>query len=135
MLKKAISLSLTLGMIISCATIVLPEKLTISKAEEVKQTIYLVENDTNPTTGETGTQPTDEIVFDRYNNSIVSDLGVSKKINIIKLMDSDEFSRINRESITLWSSIDNKTYTEIEDYKLFKNGKDWYLYDFITESR
>ena len=29
MLKKAISLSLTLGMIISCATIVLPEKLTI----------------------------------------------------------------------------------------------------------
>ena len=39
------------------------------------------------------------------------------------------------QGYTLLCSVDNKTYTEIENYKLVQNGCNWYLYGFEADAR
>lgn len=76
--------------------------------------------------------------LDKTNNSIVYAFPEGEdptQINLITLTDLDEISRLNRESLRLFVSDDNATYTEIEDYKLHHDGCNWYLYDFVATAR
>ena len=97
----------------------------------------VVTNDTNPYNK--GAAAYTGLLFnlDKTNNSVVYAFpeGEVEKINLVTLTDLDTVSRLNRESLRLFVSDDNATYTEIEDYKLHNDGCNWYLYGFETESR
>ena len=95
----------------------------------------VVQNDVNPAVGEGKKMEIVLFDFDANNNSIIEDMLERKTINVVRLKDLDAYSRINRESLTLWISDDNKTYRQIEDYKLLHVGKYWYLYDFEATGR
>ena len=97
--------------------------------------VLVVRNDTNPAIGKGSPVETILFTFDTDNNSVIVDLKESKQVNLVTLTDLDAFARINRESMTLWISDDNVTYTQIEDYKLTQVGKHWYLYDFQAQGR
>lgn len=75
--------------------------------------------------------------FDSNNNSLVYDTGAENtKVNVIKLTDLDSVSRLNRETISIWTSNNNTKYTRVEgNYKLLHVGTDWYLYNFEAEAR
>jgi hypothetical protein len=73
--------------------------------------------------------------FDSNNNSVIEDMQKAQTVNVVKLTDLDAYARITRESMTLWISDDNITYTQIEDYKLTQVGNHWYLYDFEATGR
>lgn len=97
--------------------------------------VLVVRNDTNPSTGKGTVSDAILFTFDADNNSVIVDLKESKNINLVTLTDLDNYARINRESVTLWVSGDNETYTQIKDYKLTQAGNHWYLYDFEAEGR
>ncbi len=73
--------------------------------------------------------------FDTSNNSIIRDLGAKQKVNVAVLNDGDDKARLNAQSLTLWVSDDNVTYTQVESFKLLHIGEQWYLYDFEAEAR
>ncbi|MBQ8747057.1 MAG: hypothetical protein IJZ08_04235 [Clostridia bacterium] len=82
-------------------------------------------------------KPTDqpEFTFDENNNSIVRDLKEAKTVNVIVLKDSDTVCRLNSNNLTIWTSDDNETYTEVESFKLLRDGMYTYLYDFEATGR
>jgi len=86
--------------------------------------------DTNPAIGVGKVVETPLFAFDANNNSVIENMLEVKTINVVRLTDLDNHARINRESLTLWISQDNVTYTQVKDYKLLQIGKHWYLYDF-----
>lgn len=76
-----------------------------------------------------------QFVLDMTNNSIITDLGQTQKINYVKITELDDVSRFSTTAFTLWSSTDNNQYTQVRDYKLLQVGKSWYLYDFEVDAR
>lgn len=80
---------------------------------------------------------TDDVQFtlDMTNNSIITDLGQTQKVNYVKITELDDMSRLSTTAFTLWGSTDNMQYTQIRDYKLLQVGKSWYLYDFEVDAR
>ena len=96
----------------------------------------VVQKDVNPF-GMGGTVYKDVLFnLDKNNNSIVYAFPEEvQKINLITLTDLDAVSRLNRESLRLFVSNDNITYTEIDSYKLIHDGCNWYLYNFEAEAR
>ena len=98
--------------------------------------VKVVEGDIQPSTGKAVDYTGKVFHLDSNNNSLVCDQGAVAKVNVIKLTDLDEVSRLNRETISIWTSNDNVTYTRVEDnYKLLHVGKDWYLYNFEANAR
>ncbi len=73
--------------------------------------------------------------FDENNNSLIRDLKESKTVNVIALKDSDNVCRLNESNLTIWTSEDNKEYTEVESFKLLRDGQYTYLYDFEATGR
>ena len=66
---------------------------------------------------------------------MVLDLGDKQQINVIKLTDLDNMSRISSRSLSLWVSDDNVSFTRMEDYKFLHDETGWYLYGFEAECR
>ena len=111
--------------------------LYVSGLEVSNGNALVCAEDTNPF-GKSGYEYMSNLYYlDKTNNSVIYAFseGEVKKINLVTLTDLDEISRLNRESLRLFVSDDNVTYTEIEDYKLHHDGYNWYLYNFETESR
>ena len=73
--------------------------------------------------------------LDGNNSSIVKDLKETQKVNVVKLTDLDHENRLYEDTLSLWVSDDNATYTEIKDFKFYQNGTETYLYGFETEAR
>ena len=94
-----------------------------------------VTGDTNPAAGAGQTYRELLFTFDTDNNSIIKDLGQKKKVNYAVLVDGDDKARLNAESLTVWVSDDNVTYTQVESFKLLHVDTKWYLYDFEAEGR
>jgi len=94
-----------------------------------------VQNDIDPAHG--AGESYDQLLFtlDINNNSIIAVQDSSKKTNLVTLTDGDDKSRLNAESLTLWASDDNTTYTQIRDFKLVHIGKKTYLYGFETQAK
>ena len=102
--------------------------------------VLVVRGDKNPAVGQADTYDSvtygDVFHFDSNNNSLVYDQETAKRVNMIKLTDLDNVSRLNRETISIWTSNDNVTYTRVEgDYKLLHIGNEWYLYNFDVTAR
>ena len=98
--------------------------------------VLVVEGDINPAVGSAKKYTGGIFHFDSNNNSLVYDQVNASKTNVIKLIDIDEVSRLNRESISIWTSNDNRKYTRLEDnFKLLHSGNSWYLYDFEANAR
>ena len=76
-----------------------------------------------------------EFTLDTSNNSIIRDLKESKTVNVIALKDSDEINKLNETMLTIWTSDDNKTYTQVPSFKLLRDGMYTYLYDFEATGR
>ena len=100
--------------------------------------VLVVTDDTNPFAK--GAVAYGGLLFnlDKTNNSVVyaipEDAEVTKT-NLVVLTDLDAVARLNRESLRLFVSNDNVTYTEIENYKLHHDGCNWYLYGFETDAK
>ena len=108
----------------------------IVRAENTtKGNVLIARNDTNPAVGQGVKLDTILFTFDQYNSSVILDMEGKTKFNLVTLTDLDEYARLNRESLTLWVSDDNITYTQIEDYKLTQVGRYWYLYNFEAEAQ
>lgn len=73
--------------------------------------------------------------LDKNHNSIIFDQGESKKVNEIILKDEDEINRLNESVLTIWTSDDNQTYTQVDSFKILRAGKQTYLYDFEATAR
>ncbi len=71
-----------------------------------------------------------EFSLDYNHNSIVYSLGEMKTVNVITLKDSDDTTRVHDTMLTVWVSDDNKTYTQIDSFKLLRDSEYTYLYDF-----
>ena len=103
--------------------------------------VWVVRGDKTPAVGVAApydaTTYGDVFHFDSNNNSLVYDTEAENtKVNVIQLTDLDSVSRLNRETISIWTSNDNKTYTRVEgNYKLLHVGTDWYLYNFEAAAR
>ncbi len=110
-------------------------ELLVPSAHTDSGNVLVVTKDLSPATG-VGV-PTNVPLFtlDEKNSSVIIDLKSNKKVNVVKLLDSDESARLNREVLTLWVSKDNVTYTQVEDFKLLHVGESWYLYDFEATGR
>lgn len=48
---------------------------------------------------------------------------------------SSDTTRLNETMLTIWTSDDNKTYTQVPAFKLLRDGKYTYLYDFEATAR
>jgi len=94
-----------------------------------------VVGDINPAVGVGRTYSDLLFTFDDDNNSIIRDLGSKQQVNFAVLTDGDDKARLNAESLTLWVSEDNVTYTQVESFKLLQVDSKWYLYDFEAEGR
>ena len=78
-----------------------------------------------------------DLVFtlDTNNNSIIAVKDKSEKVNLVTLTDGDDKGRLSAESLTLWVSDDNVTYTQVRDFKLVHIGRNWYLYGFEARAK
>ena len=94
-----------------------------------------VEADLDPAHG--AGKSSDELLFtlDENNNSVIAALDKVDKVNLVTLTDGDDRARLSAESLTLWVSSDNVTYTQIRDFKLVHIGRNWYLYGFDTRAQ
>ena len=98
--------------------------------------VMAVEGDINPGIGAAKLYSGNVFHFDSNNNSLVYDMVNETRVNVIKLTDIDNVSRLNRESVSIWVSDDNVKYTRLEDnFKLLHSGNNWYLYDFEATTR
>ena len=101
----------------------------------VNDGVLHVVNDTDPATGVGITYSGLGFTFDATNNSIIRDLNGKQTVNFVVLKDADDKAELTPETMTLWISDDNVTYTRVKDYKLLQAGELWYLYDFEAEGR
>ena len=97
--------------------------------------VLAAENDLTTQKGAGEITDVHEFVFDQKNNSIIRDLGESKTVNVITLTDGDDVTRLNATMLTIWTSDDNKTYTQVPAFKLLRDGQYTYLYDFEATAR
>ena len=102
---------------------------------ELPYSYLVVKQDITPTTGKGVEHSDTSFTFDENNNSVVIDLSEKRTITSVRLADEDEICRLNAESVTLWVSDDNTTYTQIQDFKFLRSGKYTYLYDFEVKGR
>jgi len=108
-------------------------QLTVYGLKVVNDGTLHVENDLNPEFGIGVKSSNGEFALDATNNSIIKILDGKQKVNYVVLTDGDDKADLTPESLTLWISDDNKTYTRIKDFKLLQAGEKWYLYDFEAE--
>ena len=73
--------------------------------------------------------------LDEDNKSIIYNLGSVQNVNVVKLTDGDNISRLHPDVLELYVSNDNITYDRVENFKLFHSGRHWYLYDFDAEGQ
>ncbi len=97
--------------------------------------VLIVQKDTATYQGKGVTTDVAAFTLDANNNSIVRDLKESKTVNVIALKDSDTVCRLNSSNLTIWVSEDNKEYTQVESFKLLRDGIYTYLYDFEATGR
>lgn len=108
-------------------------ELTVPGKVVNNEGVLYVPSDLDPATG-AGQSYTEQLfTFDTDNNSIIKDLGASQKVNYVVLQDGNDKARLNAESLSLWVSQDNETYTRVESFKLLQVDNKWYLYDFAAE--
>ena len=81
--------------------------------------------------------PYNEPIFtlDKSNSSIIRDLKETKTVNVIVLKDGDDITRLNESMVTIWTSDDNETYTQTDNFKMLRAGQYTYLYDFEATGR
>jgi len=108
-------------------------ELIVSGTVFDNSSVLHVENDTDPATGVGITYSELGFTFDATNNSIIKVLDSKQTVNFVVLKDADDKADLTPETMTLWISSDNITYTRIKDYKLLQVGEKWYLYDFEAE--
>ena len=97
--------------------------------------VLVVIDDTNPFGMDAYVYDSLLYYLDDSNNSIVYAFEEKTAVNLVTLHDLDGIARLNRESLRLFVSDDNRVYTEIETYKLHHDGTEWYLYGFEAEAR
>ena len=95
----------------------------------------VVIEDYNPAIGVGMLLDTYQFTLDDTNNSIILDLKEKQKVNFITLTDGDERNRLNESALVIWISDDGQTYTRVDSFKLKRDGKYTYLYDFEFEAR
>jgi len=110
-------------------------ELTVPGLNKNNDGVLYVSGDTNPAVGKGQAYTELLFTFDTNNNSIICDRNSKSKFNLVTLVDGDDKARLNAESLTLWISDDNETYTQIKDFKLLHMGREWYLYGFEAEAR
>ena len=96
--------------------------------------LHIIE-DTDPSTGRGTTYKKVGFTLDATNNSIIKIMDGVQKINFVVLTDGDDKADLTPETMTLWVSNDNQTYTRVKDYKLLQIGEKWYLYGFEAEGQ
>ena len=75
------------------------------------------------------------VTFDQENNSIIRDLKEVKTISVVKLNDLEYENRLRPDTMSLWVSDDNATYTQVKNFKFYQKGTETYLYGFEVEAR
>ena len=109
--------------------------LIVNGVKVENDSVLVVEGDENPEFG-IGVKSTERgFYLDMSNNSIIKIMDGKQKFNFVVLTDGDDKADLTPESITLWVSDDNQTYTRIKNYKMLQVGEKWYLYDFEAEGR
>ncbi len=110
------------------------EVMVLGNKMDSSKVLYL-ENDLDPAHG-VGISATEPLfTFDRTNNSIIAVQDKAEQVNLVTLTDGDDKARLNAESLTLWYSNDNATYTQIRNFKLIHIGRNWYLYGFDARAQ
>ena len=109
-------------------------ELVVQGRKLENDSVLHVLNDTNPSAGRGVNYTGAGFTFDATNNSLIKAMDGKQKVNFVVLTDGDDKADLTPETLTLWVSDDNKTYTRIKGYKLLQVGEKWYLYDFETES-
>jgi len=109
--------------------------LIVDGVKVENDSVLVVEGDENPEFGIGVKSTARGFYLDMSNNSIIKILDGKQKVNFVVLTDGDDKADLTPESITLWVSDDNQTYTRIKDYKMLQVGEKWYLYDFEAEGR
>lgn len=104
------------------------------KSSDYSGNVLYVLNDMAAASG-AGRQGDLYFTLDENHNSIIFDQGESKKVNEIILKDEDEINRLNESVLTVWTSDDNQTYTQVDSFKILRMGKQTYLYDFEATAR
>lgn len=104
------------------------------KSSDYSGNVLYVLNDMAAASG-AGIQGDLYFTLDENHNSIIFDQGESKKVNEIILKDEDEINRLNESVLTVWTSDDNQTYTQVDSFKILRTGKQTYLYDFEATAR
>ncbi len=97
--------------------------------------VLAVLNDVAAYEGKGTVQDVYEFTLDTSNNSIIRDLKETKTVNVIALKDSDEINKLSEQMLTIWTSDDNKTYTQVPSFKLLRDGMYTYLYNFEATGR
>ncbi len=97
--------------------------------------VLISRNDTAAYKGKGVVIDAHEFTFDTANNSIIRDQKESKTVNVITLTDSDTVCRLNESNLTVWVSEDNEEYTQIESFKMLRDERYTYLYDFEATGR
>lgn len=105
------------------------------KGKTAADSILVVSNDRAPykTAGES--LDVYNFTLDEDNKSIIYNLGAAQNINVVKLTDGDDTARLSTEVLKLYVSDDNQSYTQISDFKLLHDGRNWYLYGFEASAQ
>ncbi|MBE6956831.1 MAG: exo-alpha-sialidase, partial [Ruminococcaceae bacterium] len=108
--------------------------IIMGKSMDNSKVLHLV-NDLDPAHGAGVAYNEMLFTFDTTNNSLIAVQDKSDRVNLVTLTDSDNKARLTAESLTLWVSDDNATYTQIRDFKLVHIGQKWYLYGFDARAK
>jgi len=108
-------------------------ELVVQGRTQENDGVLHVLNDTDPANGRGVNYKSAGFTFDATNNSIIKVMDGKQKVNFVVLTDGDDKADLTPETLTLWVSNDNQTYTRVKDYKLLQIGEKWYLYDFEAE--
>jgi len=108
-----------------------------SKSQNViPATVGYLYKDANPEKGAAGNfGSTESVALDKDLASIVADLSTKQRFRTIKLFDSDLSSRVRKMDLSVYSSDDNVTYTQIKDFDFFINGNEYILYNMNGNGR
>ena len=97
--------------------------------------VTVVEGEEDPFTS-VKLRPRDTVyAFDNGQNTLVFDMGKVGKVNKITLSSVKNIGLVNKNFISVYYSDDNVSYEMIDDFSVYQNGHNAYIYNFDVNAR
>lgn len=105
-----------------------------NKAKNYQDRVFVKTSDYDPLTG-AGERSDGFFYADRTFNSVIYDRGYVSDINRAELISKNFSNRVSRNFVALYYSNDNKKYTPIPFFSLFRQGNRVLFYNFFVRAR